>query len=77
MNKSQNTYSDYEERTILFNEALEEIIFDFTDKYAEINIYFFDIFSLLEDVVYNPDTYGFAKGSLKNNFTFQPPMHPA
>lgn len=59
MNKSQNTYGDYEERTILFNEALEEIISDFTDKYAGIKVYFFDIFSLLEDAVYNPDTYGF------------------
>ena len=89
MNKSQNTYSDYEERTMLFNDALEEIISDFTDKYSEINIYFFDIFSLFQDVFYNPDKYGFANVSdvcpnfyITNNYNnegkylFWDDMHP-
>ncbi len=63
MNKSQSTYSDYEERTILFNNELEDIISNLKDQYPYNTIYFFNVFTIFEDIVDNPHKYGFANAA--------------
>ena len=60
MNKSQSLHSDYEERTILFNNALEDIISNLKDQYPYNTIYFFNVFTIFEDIVDNPYKHGFA-----------------
>jgi lysophospholipase L1-like esterase len=59
MNTSIDTYDDYRERTILFNDALEKFIEEFKKNYPAIELYFFDIFSFLEKAIKNPEVYGF------------------
>ena len=63
MNKSQSSSSDYEERAIFFNNELEDTISNFKDQYPYTAIYFFNVFSIFEDIVDNPQKYGFANAA--------------
>lgn len=63
MNKLQSTYSDYEGRSISFNNELEDIISKFKDQHPYTRVYFFNVFTIFKDIVSNPQKYGFANAA--------------